>query len=295
MFGQFFGDYLIKKGTITTDQFEIIQKEQKSSRVKLGFIAVSEKILTLKQTEEINRLQTQMDKKFGDIAMELGYLDQVQLDYLLEMQGNPYLSFIQSAIESNILSVRQIEDSLESFKEENDFTDQDIEALKAGNIDHVLTLYVNVPKPLYNEYISLAVRNVIRFIHNDIRIEASYPVTSYYFETLSAQSLKGDHQIFIGLAASGNHLLRIASPYAKENFISVDEDAYDAVCEFLNCVNGLFASKLSKEQINIDMLPPVFDSHKTIESKEHFYVTPLFFDGERVDLITAIDVPIDFH
>ena len=72
MFGHFFGNYLVKNGILTKEQLDSILKSQKSSRVKMGLIAVSEKMLTARQTYEINMLQVTLDKRFGDIAIEKG-------------------------------------------------------------------------------------------------------------------------------------------------------------------------------------------------------------------------------
>ena len=43
-------------------------------RKRCVVIAVSEGILTKEKAEEINILQTQKDAKFGDIAVEEGYI-----------------------------------------------------------------------------------------------------------------------------------------------------------------------------------------------------------------------------
>lgn len=57
--------------------------------VKLGLIAVSEKLLTQEQADKINRKQALEDKRFGDIAVEMGYLTESQVSRLLQLQGNP--------------------------------------------------------------------------------------------------------------------------------------------------------------------------------------------------------------
>ena len=72
MFGHFFGNYLVKNGVITEEQLQEVLEIQKTSRVKMGLIAVSEKMLTARQTYEINMLQVTLDKRFGDIAVEKG-------------------------------------------------------------------------------------------------------------------------------------------------------------------------------------------------------------------------------
>ena len=57
MFVQYFGNYLVENNIISHPQYELIVKQQKDSRVKLGFIAVAEKLLTKNQADEINELQ----------------------------------------------------------------------------------------------------------------------------------------------------------------------------------------------------------------------------------------------
>lgn len=67
----------------------------KDNRVKLGLIAENEGLLTRNQANELNYLQMQTDKRFGDLAVEKGYLTEADVNYLLGRQGNPYLIFIQ--------------------------------------------------------------------------------------------------------------------------------------------------------------------------------------------------------
>ncbi len=68
-------------------------KEQRGgARVKLGLIAIAEKLMTSEQTEELNTLQRQTDRRFGDLAIEKGYLTEQQLERLLENRGEPLSS-----------------------------------------------------------------------------------------------------------------------------------------------------------------------------------------------------------
>lgn len=289
MFGHFFGNYLVKNGVLTEEQLDSILKSQKSSRVKMGLIAVSEKMLTARQTYEINMLQVTLDKRFGDIAVEKGYLTPEQVDKIISLQGNPYLLFIQSLTEKNIATMEEIETYLLRFKADNDFTDEDFEAFKTGDIDKLTSLFININKPFYNEYIALAIRNIIRFIDSSVLFDEAQFVKTKRFEHLATQCVKGDHDIFVGFEGDGDALLSIAVPYTKEPFEEVDEDVYDAVCEFTNCVNGLFASKLSYEGINIDMLPPLFYTDAELVSENGFYSVPLTINSKHVNLLIAID------
>ena len=86
MFGIYFGKYLQDKGIITASQYNEIILENKTSRVKMGLLAVESGLMTPEQTDEVNQLQTMMDRRFGDIAIEKGYLTDAQVESLLKKQ-----------------------------------------------------------------------------------------------------------------------------------------------------------------------------------------------------------------
>lgn len=289
MFGLYFGKYLVEKNKISQSQFEDVMLQQQKTRVKLGLIAVSEKLLTTKQAEEINEIQRKMDRRFGDIAIEKGYLLAEEVTYLLNMQGNPYLQFVQVCTENNILTIPEIEKDLEEFKNDNNFSDSDLDALKSGDIDRIIPVFVDTDAPFGGECISLTIRNIIRFINNNIILRKAYKVHDYTFGVLASQHMIGDHEIFVGFAGKNKELLEIANPFAKEEFTEMDEDAFDSVCEFINCTNGLYASKLSHEDIHVDMTPPLFYTGKRITSKGDICVVPILINGVQADLLVAVD------
>jgi CheY-specific phosphatase CheX len=295
MFAQFFGNYLIKKNLITKAQFDEIITHQKTIRVKLGLIAVSEKLLSPGKADEINRLQATMDKRFGDIALEKGYLTSEQINHLLSLQGNPYLLFAQTIVEKGYMTFEEFEENLIAYQKELNLTDSELIALKSGDLDSIVPIFIKIQEPFYMEHIGLAIRNLNRFISSELYIDSAYSVTDYSFLHIAGQQLDGQHSIFLGFASNDDGILSIANPYAKENFNTVDEDAYDAVCEFINCINGLFASKLSHEDVEIDMLPPVFYHNKKLQSSSPFYVVPVYIDGVRVDLIASVDTVLKFQ
>ena len=62
--------------------------------------------------------------------------------------------------------------------------------------------------------------------------------------------------MLLGLAGENGNLLTIADVFAKEEFSSMDLFAFDAVCEFIYCINGLYACSLSTQGFMVDMVPP---------------------------------------
>ncbi len=83
MFDRIFANYLLDEGKISKRDLDDIFLAQEQKRVRLGVIAVSEKLMTIEQVEEVNQLQAIYDKRFGDIATQKGYLTDEQVSRLL--------------------------------------------------------------------------------------------------------------------------------------------------------------------------------------------------------------------
>ncbi|MDD4111564.1 MAG: chemotaxis protein CheX [Herbinix sp.] len=295
MFGLYFGDYLLEKEKISRLQLKEVMTLQQTSRAKLGLIAVAEKLLTPKQAEELNELQKHKDSRFGDIAIEKGYLLKEEVNYLLNLQGNSYLKFIQTLTERNLMTMEQIESSLEEYKREYGFSDTELDALKSGDIDRIIPVFVDTNVPFVGECITLVIRNIVRFINNNIKLKKAYTVKEFAFSSIAYQQLIGSHELFVGFAGVDDALLEIASPFAKEDFEALDEDAFDSICEFINCSNGLYASKLSTEDIDIDMTPPNYDQNKSLTSDGEIYVVPITINEKQSNLLVIVDHRVEIN
>lgn len=285
MFSQFFGNYLLNKGKITKDQFTSCMEYMRANRVKLGLIAESEGLLTRKQSDELNQLQMQTDKRFGDLAVERGYLTDADISHLLQLQGNPYLIFVQALEENKIMNRDEVTNLVEEFQKESGLTNTALEAIKSGDFDRLLPAFVAADKEEYITLMALTLRNIVRFVSSYIRIENAKRVTDYSAKYIAYQKTTGAYDGFLGFASDDSAILTIADGYAGEYFEKPDEDALDSVCEFTNCINGLYATELSYKEISIDMLPPEFLFDGTIQDSDGFYILPLYITGKKVDMI----------
>ena len=292
MFNQIFGKFLLEQKLISSEQLDAIQDNQKKSRVKLGLIAVSEKLLSREQANKINRKQALEDKRFGDIAVEMGFLTESQVGRLLKLQGNPYLSFVQSAMELGIMTLEEIEAGMDLYQQENGFTNTDMEDFRSGDVDRMIPLYVRSPQPLSTGLVGVAVRTIIRLIDSDISIEASYEAASHAFETLALQEVEGEHSILLGLAGEGNNLLAIAETFGREEFGTMDLFAFDSVCEFINCVNGLYASELSLRNVQVDMVPPTFYQSGRVTAEDKLLIVPIYVQNRKIRIVIATDTGV---
>lgn len=292
MFGVYFGKYLEGKGILTSEQYDSILSDNKNNKVKMGLLAVESGYMSKEQADEVNMLQQMQDKRFGDIAVEKGYLTDAQVSELLKKQGDEYLLFVQALVEKDILSLEGIQKELNAYKKSGRFTALDIEAIKSGDIDKIAQVFLKNENivPTVTDYIALTARNMVRFIDRHFRMEKVEKVNEYTASFVAAQELDGDYRFFSGFCGDGQGIKLIAEAFAKEEFEKVDADVLDAACEFLNCNNGLYATKLSNEDVDLDMLPPIMKEEvTTIRSEGNMYRVPFYIQDKQVDLIICIE------
>ena len=289
MFSQFFGNYLLENRKITPEQYEACMNYIKANRVKLGLIAESEGLLTSSQVMELNYLQVQSDERFGDLAVKKGYLTESDVNYLLGLQSNPYLLFVQALDENNCLTHDEIDYNLTAFQKENDYSNSIMKAIRDGNIEGMLPAFVNVQDRRYLDLIGLALRNIIRFINTFLRIAPGEFISGRTHRYAAYQHTIGDYQCVLGFTGEDDGILMMADGYAKEEFGTVDEDALDSIAEFTNCVNGLYAAELSFQNISMDMMPPKLAFDEPIDVNGEYYTLPIYLEGKRSDLIIKID------
>ena len=293
MFAQLFGKYLTEKSIIREDVYREILEKQKSVRVRLGTIAVAEGLLREEQAEEINRLQRQLDKRFGDIAIEKGWLTSEQMETLLSKQGNAYLQFIQLLTELTGLTATDADQLMKAYQKDSGYTDEEMEALKTDDIDLLIPLFVVSTKPHVRELAALVARNLTRFITTDYYIGKARHTRTFAYKHLTCQELSGDDSVFLGVAAvdDSDAFLKVASAFSREEISQMGASAYDAVGEFINVTNGLFATELSKKDVSLDMEPPV--SFREQAAKGDFYVLPVYLEGKLMNVILSVNEEFD--
>lgn len=300
MFGIYFGRYLVNKGILSLEQYNEIISDEKNAKVKMGFLAVEEGVMTSEQADEVNLMQQTQDRRFGDIAIEKGYLTENQVTELLKKQGDEYLLFVQALVDRDVLSLEGIQKELNAYKKDNHYTALDIEALKSGDIDRIVPVFTRDDsiQPIVKDYVALTARNLVRFIDSRFEMEQIERVNSYEAAYMATQELDGDYRILTGICGEQKGLRLIGEGFVKGEYAELDLDEMDiidvldildAACEFLNCNNGLYATRVSHEDVELDMCPPEMrDFHSEIQSDGNMYKVSFYIKGEKVDLIICI-------
>lgn len=252
------GNYLVNTGKITADQLAETLDKQDSVRVKLGLIAVAEGLMTLEQTDEVNRLQAILDQRFGDIAVSKGYLTDEQVGLLLRKQGNSFLMFVQSMVDSGYITMDEVDSIVNQFKAAKNFNDAQMEAFKSDEVEKIVPLFLPEAGKSYNDIICVALRTFIRLIDRHAYISEITMTDSLSDANQVNQELCGDNGIIDCFSEGCGALLKTATIFGQEEFGELNMDALDAAGEFLNCINGLYASALSEQGHFLELVPPEY-------------------------------------
>ena len=100
--------------------------------------------------------------------------------------------------------------------------------------------------------------------------------------------ITGDVHIKVYMSAPGDGLLAIANYFTGDTYETVNEDALDNVGEFINCVNGLFATNLSYNDVAIDMNSPEYSLDGPFISNEKLYVIPIHANGHNFRAVLEV-------
>lgn len=289
MVSSIIGAYLTEKGIISSEQLQDVLNEQQKVRVKLGLIAVAEGLMTQAEADKVNRLQATMDKRFGDIAVELGYLNGEQVESLLKKQGNAYMAFAQALNDLGIMDINRLEQCVDDFKKANNMASSDIEAIKSDDIDRILPLYMPAGAEPYYEVCGVMVRTFTRFVDSMIFPGKGYMTDCLDADNAAIQLAAGNPKVTTGMAGTGDSLLELAVKFGKADFETIDEEAIDAVAEFVNCVNGLYVSALSLRGIELELMPPEYAIDISEIDSDKMLVLPIHIGDNCINYVVSLN------
>jgi len=249
MSAKFFGQYLLEKGRITSQQLVDALEYQKSITAPIGALALDHGLLTVDQIKLILGRQLKSEKRFGELAVSLGLLTQARVDELLQTQSSHKLLLGEALMVKGYISVETLERELKEYKKEEDKLSTQLNATfnTIGN------------KQIVKTFTDLMVMMFNNFGQQDIKVEQCEmgKENIRLFRWVISQKIAGENVEFnCLLSVPPKLLLQMASTMLDENISTADELALDATKEFVNIANGNACAKLSENGVALTMLPP---------------------------------------
>lgn len=287
--------YLLDKGMISEDQALLLADELTKVRAKLGLIAVHEGLMTEYQADTVNMLQATMDKKFGDLAVEKGFLTNNQVQELLRKQGDPYLSVAQALENLGIMHLNDLNFLMKRYQAENELSASSIELLKTDDIERIVPIFMPADADEYKEFAILAIKTIMRLVDNDLFLKRAYMTEDLSVNRASLQFIDGDPCMSIAICGDDDNMLEAARIFGQEDFPCVNMDALDALAEMINCISGLHASEVSLRRIHMELYPPDFSDNIAGITGYKMLVFPMKLKDQDVNLVICVGEKLEFR
>lgn len=290
MFAQFFGNYLLNKKAVTPEQLNEAMSKLKSTRLKLGTLAIHEGLMTAAEVDEIVYLQSREDKRFGELAIARNYLTDEQVEDLLHVQRPDYLLLGQNLVDMGVLTNQKFQDLLLDYQNEAEIYDMDIES--QADFEQLIKKFMLVSEqPVSDEmitYLKLFLNDLVRFIGEDFTPMAPVPASEYPVNFAIRQKIRGDFNADTYIDMPRETAVAFASRFASMEFNEFNEYVQAAIEDFLNLHNGLFGVNISNlRSLEVSLDPPAAFEEDLIELNANSFVIPFNFTFGCIHLIVA--------
>lgn len=131
MYGELFGEYLVKEGVISGTQLDKAIEEQRQDRELLGTLAVRRGYLTEQSLRDLLVRQAQEHRRLGELAVDSGACTNDQIRALLAEQAENHLCLGEALVRLSILDTDTLNRRLKVFHEKGRAVSQALE----GEID----------------------------------------------------------------------------------------------------------------------------------------------------------------
>ncbi len=291
MYTQFFGNFLINKGIINTEQLMEALKIQSSTHQKLGTLAIHAGYMSANEVEDVFIMQTHYDKRFGELAIKLGYLTQKQVNELLELQLPDYMKLGQVLLEKGWISNVDLENLVAEYRSAYEICDLNIAIEQQELVDKLLSSFCLKENIKDSDsvipYLTLFFNNLVRFIGEDFIPLEIIPMPEVPTNFCVSQQITDS--LLSALDMEPQTAIAFACKYVDEEFTEFDEYVLASVEDFLNLHNGLYAVNMSNEHsVELHLEPPMVQEHTTISTDSLAYLLPIVYPFGRINFILSV-------
>ena len=245
---KFFGHYLLDEGKITNKQLSEVVEYQSKNNLSLGELAVRDGFINTEEANIINDKQRSLDKRFGEIAVSLELLTDIQVEKLLQIQKKEKIFFGETLILKNFMSKETLDIELARFAEQQNIETVELDdKIKTIDKDGVIKNSIEIFQTLYS-----------RIVHDPIKLIRMDNTSSISHKGIIAlQKMRGDVHLNFAIQPEDTVSLAISTEFLKTDFNAIDDMVIDIICEFVNIVLGNIAVKFSAESSEVDLTPPI--------------------------------------
>ena len=245
---KFFGQYLIERGEVTAEQVRAALNLMDAENRSIGELAVEGRLISEADADKVNAEQRHRDMPFGELAAEMGLLDEEQIDNLVQLQWRTRLRIGQALVRLKHLGKVRLEELLISYEEEQAPHRIENLALPTGLESNALAPFV----------LDLFANPLMRVARIATRVGNGEPIVEPPdFPIQIAVSVNGESGLLICLMGDEEFSRQVAAKASGLDAESLDtEMLLDGVGEFLNVLAGNAMALAEQNGITMELQPP---------------------------------------
>lgn len=282
MLTQFFGNYLLEKNVINSDQLLKALSHKHDTNQSLDSLVLSSGYMTADEIEDVHNMQTVRDEEFVRLALHMGYLTISQASELEEAQHFGYLLLGRAIIELGYCTQEEMARIIADYEFDYQLSFSNCLNFDNEKIEEIVQNYYQFPdddkvNPA-KEYAILLIHNLIRFVGDDFRLSGRLDkIPSLPDMQETTQGITGDLTGRTAIVGYRNFMELLSNRYACEALGNEEEYVAAALQDFLNLHNGLFCVNLSSRHDIEIQLSPTGMANVNAEDLSYQYILPIEF------------------
>ena len=280
----FFGQYLVGKGILSREKLIEALNIQSQHNKRIGELAIEKGWLRKEDVEKILVKQRGDARLFGEIAIEMSLFNEQQVNTLLDQQQSNHKNLQSVLIEQDILAANIVREELQNYATFKDGKDNKF------NLEWIRT---NIKD---GEIISTLISHTIKLIGRLGDMEVSEGECRFdreYLEDLDiliVEEIFGDRTLRYLFNVTKNIVTAVANGLLGAQGIYLSDGlCLDAGCEFVNVVCGNAIGKLAQKEISLRISPPLVKKFKRrynyrFSKREDTLVVPILVPEGAVEI-----------
>jgi CheY-specific phosphatase CheX len=250
MSSRFFGQYLIQRGRITSQQLFSALQTQKGVAAPIGILALERNWLAADQIKTVLAAQQNSNYRFGELAVSAGLLTQEQVNDLLKSQDHSHRVLLGNALLSKgYLTIDTLQKEFKAYEE----AEEELAAELTRTFDRLRH------KDVVQTFTDLMIIMFTRFAKEELKIERCELGKEQIrvFRWMLSQQINGPGIEFnCVLFVPPKVMFQMASTMLDEPINDPNDLALEASKEFMSIATGNACARLLRTGLALELHAP---------------------------------------
>jgi len=279
MNSHYFAQYLLNEGAVPSGDMEELLGKAMDSEPGLAVRALWQKEAV---AADFAGLEQMKDEDFEAAVQERNLLTKSQIRNLREAVIGESLRFAEILLREGRMDFAALEKEFSGY-------DKVAQQPVLTAVEKQISEEIEAEAAGYGEFTDVFVLSLIRFM----RIPAVVMPTIFEMQPRHqyysvSQRIYGDVNISGAMMADEQVCMELAARYSQEKISKMDAFTVDCLAEFLNVMTGLFAVKLAKRDLDVDLETPRWAENPKMNGNKQISLSIMTGIGS-LELVLATD------